>query len=133
LSEVLADRRVKNPLEACRQDLDYPGILRQQHASRPARRVFAYLAQTHGSRRQTELARELEVSPPRIVQLKHRLVDCLAGEDYRPPPTRPLGPPRPKRGRPRVTRKADRQARRYWCGPKGHVRMSQAVQAGGVA
>jgi len=127
LSEVLADRRVHDPREACRQNLDYPGILRRQRASRKARRVFAYLAQTHGSGRQTELARELRVSPPRVTQLKYQLADCLAAEDYGPPPTRP------ERGRPRSARKTCRLARRYQRGPKGDVRTLQNIQVGGVA
>jgi hypothetical protein len=82
LSEVLADRRAPNPLEATRQNLDYPAILRRQRASRKARRVFAWLAQTQGSGRQTELARELRVSEPRVVQLKQELAKHLAAEGY---------------------------------------------------
>ena len=127
LSEVLADRRVRDPLEACRQDLDYPSILRRHRVSRPARRVFAYLAQTHGSGRQTELARELRVSPPRVTQLKYQLADCLAAEDYGPPATRP------ERVRPRIVCKTYRRARRDRRGPQGHVRTLRAVPAGGVA
>jgi hypothetical protein len=100
LSEVLADKRSEPPLEACRKDLDYPTILRRQRASRKARCVFAWLAQTHGTGRQIELARELGVSPPRIVQLKRQLARCLAAEDYGPPPTRIAHHPLPKRGRP---------------------------------
>ena len=127
LSEVLADRRVRDPLEACRQDLDYPSILRRHRVSRPARRVFAYLAQTHGSGRQTELARELRVSPPRVTQLKYQLADCLAAEDYGPPATRP------ERVRPRIVCKTYRRARRDRRGPQGHVRTLRAVPAGGAA
>lgn len=101
LSEVLADKRSEPPLEACRKDLDYPAILRRQKASRKARCVFAWLAQTRGTSRQTELARALGVSPPRIVQLKHQLARCLAAEGYTPPDTRPDRQPRSRRGRPR--------------------------------
>jgi hypothetical protein len=99
LREVLADRRVPAPLEHCRLDLDYPAILRRQKATRKARCVFAWLARTHGAGRQTELARDLRVSPPRIVQLKRQLARCLATEDYYPPPTRPSNSRRPQRGR----------------------------------
>ncbi len=84
LSQALASRRTDQPLEHCRRDLDYPEILDRQHASAKARRVFDYLASTHGEGRQTDLARELRVSPPRIVQLKQQLAGCLAAEGYGP-------------------------------------------------
>jgi hypothetical protein len=101
LSEVLAHRRAPNPLEAVRQDLDYAGILRGHKASRKSRQVFALLAKTHGMAKGVEIARVLHVSPPRVVQLKYQLAQCLAAEGYGPPPTRPDGRPRRKRGRPR--------------------------------
>jgi hypothetical protein len=121
LSEVLADKRATPPPENCRRDVDYAEILQRQRASRQAKRVFRWLAESHGTARGADLARRMRVSPPRIVQLKHQLADCLAAEDYGPPPTRP------KWGRPRTTRRSHRRS------PKGHVRMLQALQAGGVA
>ena len=102
LSEILADRRVPDPQEDCRRDLDYPSILVRQKASRRARQLFARLAASHGAARGVDLARELHVSPPRIVQLKHELARHLAAEGYGP--ERPLQPchERPlHRGRPR--------------------------------
>jgi hypothetical protein len=99
LSEVLADGRAELPPEACRKNLDYPGILKRRKASRKGRQVFTALAQSHGTVRGVDLARELHVSAPRIVQLKRQLARCLAVEDYGPPPTRHAGPAPMKRGR----------------------------------
>ena len=99
LSEVLADRRAPDPFESCRQDLDYPGILRRQRASRKARRVFAWLAASHGGASGVDMARRLRVSPPRIVQLKQELAGHLAVEGYAPSGPRPVL--KSRRGRPR--------------------------------
>ena len=84
LSQVLASRRTDQPLENCRRDFDYPEILDRQQANAKARRVFDFLASTHGAGQQIELARELRVSPPRIVQIKQQLAECLAAEGYGP-------------------------------------------------
>ena len=84
LAEVLADRRSVQPIERCRIDLDYAEILKRQRASTKVRRVFKFLADTHGQGAQKELARTMHVSPPRIVQLKHKLAACLAAGGYAP-------------------------------------------------
>ena len=84
LSEILADRRAEQPFQNCRRDIDYDEILTRQKASPKARRVFRLLAETHGTARGVDVARQLRVSQPRIVQLKYKLADCLAAEQYGP-------------------------------------------------
>jgi hypothetical protein len=84
LSDVLADGRADPPPECCRRNTYYPEILQRQRANQKARRVFAFLAATHGSGRGVDMARQLRVTPPRIVQLKQQLARCLAAEDYGP-------------------------------------------------
>ncbi|HUU96072.1 MAG TPA: hypothetical protein VM487_10060 [Phycisphaerae bacterium] len=101
LSEVLADRRSDRPPEHCRKNVDYEEILQRQKASRKARAVFDLLAETHGAARGVDMARQLRVSTPRIVQLKYELADCLAAEGYGPPAVWMRRRSRRGRGRPR--------------------------------
>ena len=83
LSETLADRRQdNNPLEQVRRNLDYPEILRQEHVSPKARKVFKSLTRDRTTGHGLRLAHELMVSPGRITQLKGELAEALRRHDY---------------------------------------------------
>lgn len=84
LCEALESSDDESPFEKCRQAHDYPFILEQEQVSQKARATLVYLAETHGSGRQTELAAELKVSPARITQCKTELAKALARHDYSP-------------------------------------------------
>ena len=92
LSETLAATREDSPFEIVRRTLDYPEILRRERVGPRARRVFAYLCQTHGRGSHKELARELGIVPGRVTQIKRQLARCLARHGYEPPATRRPGP-----------------------------------------
>ncbi len=85
LSQVLADTREDSPFEHARRNLDYPAILDMEHVGLKARRVFGFLAETHGAGSQKELARALKLSPGRISQIKRNLSECLWRHGYEPP------------------------------------------------
>ena len=95
-----SNRHDDDPAENVRVNFDYPTILRLEHASDKARRVFGFVAGTLGSGSQTALARELGVSPARITQIKGELADGLARHDYQFVPRRSCRQAR-TRGRPR--------------------------------
>ncbi len=83
LAETLADQRQDcNPYEQVRQNLDYPGILRQERVSRKARKVFKALTKDRSTGQGLRLAMDLKVSPGRICQLKEELAKVLAKHDY---------------------------------------------------
>lgn len=82
LSDGLASSREHSPFEHARRNLDYPAILDMEHVSLKARRVFGFLAETHGAGSQKELARALKLSPGRITQIKRHLAGCLSRHGY---------------------------------------------------
>ena len=89
LRQVLADSREDSPFENVRRDLDYVDILDKERVNSKGRRVFRFLAESHGQGDHRELARELGVSPGRVSQLKGALAACLSRRGYEAPPTRP--------------------------------------------
>jgi len=102
ISEVLADRRRNNsPYEQARQNMDYPGILRQERVSRKARKVFKLLTQVRGQGAGLVMAHTLRLSPGRICQLKDQLATALAKHGYGPSAVASTDshPPAPLRGR----------------------------------
>jgi hypothetical protein len=103
LADALTDRKTDRPLENARRNVDYPEILDRARAGHKLRRVFSFLLETAGAGRQTDLARELGVSAPRICQLKNKLADILAAAGYCPSgaPNSPEGANR-RPGRPRT-------------------------------
>ena len=92
LSDVLADPREDSPMENARRNIDYPEILRREHVGVQGRRVFEFLATTHGDGRQKDLASELGISAGRVTQIKGQLAACLARHEYGPPVTRRRNP-----------------------------------------
>ena len=75
-SEALVDTRVwERPLERVRIRMDYGAFLDQPEVTHQEERVFSMLAQGYGT---GEIAHELDVTPPRICQLRHSLGEKLA-------------------------------------------------------
>ena len=60
-------------------------LLHREAVSDKARATLRFLAETHGSGKQADLAAELMVTPARITQLKGELADALAGDGYHSP------------------------------------------------
>jgi hypothetical protein len=85
LADVLADSREDAPIENVRRNLDYPAIFDKEQVSPKGRRVFEFLAESHGAGSQKELARELKVVPSRVTQIKRELAACLSQHGYGPP------------------------------------------------
>ena len=85
LHQAIADPKGEPPFEAVRRRLDYPVLLHREAVSGKARATLHFLAETHGSGKQTHLAAELMVTPARITQLKGELADALAGDGYHSP------------------------------------------------
>ena len=88
LRDLLADQEAESPLENVRRHHDYQAIFDQEAVSPKARTTAAFLAATHGTGRQTDLAAELKVTPGRITQLKGELAEALGRHGY----AGPLGP-----------------------------------------
>ena len=83
--EAMSDPKADQPYDAARRRLDLPRILDPEAVSPKAWATFRFLAATHGSGKQTELATELMVSPARITQLKSELAHALATDGYHGP------------------------------------------------
>jgi len=84
-SEALEDRRVwERPFECVRIRHDYGAFLSSPALTGQEKRAFDLLAQSY---RTSEVADALEVSPPRVCQIKHALAGKLTdfmGEDVDP-------------------------------------------------
>ena len=91
--EALADGDAEEPGEIVRRNHDYPFMLSTSQVSEKAQMTFRFLAETHGSGRQADLAADLMVSPARITQLKRELADAMAVHGYSGPLM-----PRPMKG-----------------------------------
>ena len=83
--EAIADPKADQPIDAVRRRLDLPRILEREAVRPKARATFRFLASTHGSGKQNELAGELMVSSARITQLKSELAHALATDGYHAP------------------------------------------------
>ena len=83
--EALADRDDENPGEVVRRNHDYEHVLSHRRVSDKARATFHFLAETHGSGKQADLAETLGVKPGRITQLKRELGVILADHGYSGP------------------------------------------------
>ena len=70
ISDTLVDPKRDRPLENTRRNIDYLEILDHEQASPQVRRVFEFFCATNGEGRQSDLAREMGVSPSRITLLK---------------------------------------------------------------
>jgi hypothetical protein len=101
ISDTLVDPKRDRPLENTRRNIDYPEILDREQASPQVRRVFEFFCATNGEGRQSDLAREMGVSPSRVTLLKAQLAECLARWGYLPSSARPGDVPPRTRGRPR--------------------------------
>ncbi len=88
LREAIADRDSLSPFDQARIAHDYPAILDIEQVPRNGRRVFTFLAETHGEGRQGDMSTELKVTPARITQLKRQLGTALGRHGYHGP----LGP-----------------------------------------
>jgi len=76
-SEALVDNRIwERPLERVRIRHDYGAFLRWKHLTQQERRVFKLIALGNGTK---EIAEKLEVSAPRVCQLKDSLGRKLLG------------------------------------------------------
>jgi hypothetical protein len=84
-TEALADSDAEDPFDVVRRGHDYPAIFEAEQVSDKAKATFQFLAETKSEGRQLDLADELNVSPPRITQLKGELTKALAGHDYHGP------------------------------------------------
>ena len=83
--EALADRDDEGPDEVVRRSHDYEHILSHRRVSDKARATFHFLAETHGTGKQSDLAETLGVKPGRITQLKRELGVVLADHGYSGP------------------------------------------------
>ena len=83
--EALLDHDTEGPDEVVRRNHDYEHMLADRRVSEKARAVFEYLATTHGSGKQADLAKALVVNPARVTQLKRELEAVLAGHGYSGP------------------------------------------------
>ncbi len=82
---ALLDHDTEGPDEIVRRNHDYEHILADHRVSVKARATFEYLAATHGSGKQADLATVLGVNPARVTQLKRELEAVLAGHGYSGP------------------------------------------------
>ena len=83
--EALLDHDTEGPDEIVRRNHDYDHILADRHVSAKARATFEFLAATHGSGKQADLAEVLGVNPARVTQLKRELEAVLARHGYSGP------------------------------------------------
>ena len=88
LGDALVDRDGESPYHQVRVTHDYPYILATEQIPAKGRRLFVYLAETHGEGSQTALGRELHITPARVTQLKRELGRAFSRHDYHGP----LGP-----------------------------------------
>ena len=83
--EALPDPKADQPIDAARRRLDIPVLLDREGVSDKARATLRFLAETHGSGKQCDLAAQLMASPARITHLKRELADALATDGYHGP------------------------------------------------